>query len=604
VKKSELIQSVKDGDKSFIEGNYRAALIHYLQPFKEGKEIKLNANSSTFLTMHDRMISCFEAMAIKNDSFEPIHIQLIHFIFENSKTNFTGNFQNTAQKIILDSMINFLKKKLSIESVNIGLIKNKEIAKKIINNDGSHLYLDKPSFALDIFKESIIYDEDFKEIILSPINLKILKKVFFANQMIEIFFSSIRSNILIESIRNLDYLLKEEKINKFLLNLCFHSFRNEFCWIEKSQDNSNLEKLYKKVSLKIDDNESIAPLEILVLLSYKPIYQYKKVTKDFLNHIDKDYFKELIDKQIEQRKKEEILQNDIKNITSIEDKTSNNVRKQYEENPYPRWDEDIKKIQTPYIGVIGNQTDKDFKTIKIRKILVAGCGTGLQAINIALFDPKVSIDAIDLSLNSLAYGKRQSQEMNIKNINWYQADILNLEEHDEKYDVIEAGGVLHHMKNPKKGFNILSKKLNKNGFMKIALYSNAYRETLNPNKKLLKENKISQDIESIKKARLLLMEKEILNGKDYFSKSGLIDLLMHEQELDFTIEELKDLYEEDFDFLGFIFSMKDKVKNNKLFQDYYSNKEKIYDINNWKKLEKEDETLFQSMYQFWLQKKY
>ena len=50
--------------------------------------------------------------------------------------------------------------------------------------------------------------------------------------------------------------------------------------------------------------------------------------------------------------------------------------------------------------------------------------------------------------------------------------------------------------------------------------------------------------------------------------------------------------------------MKDKVKNNKLFQDYYSNKEKIYDINNWKKLEKEDETLFQSMYQFWLQKKY
>ena len=276
MKKSELIQSVKDGDKSFIEGNYRAALIYYLQPFKEGKKIKLNANDSIFLTMKDRMITCFEAMASKNDSFEPIHIQLIHFIFENSKTNFTSNFQNTAQKIILDSILNFLKQKLSIESVNIGLIKNKEIAKKIINNDGSHLYLDKPSFASDIFKESIIYDEDFKEIILSPINLEILKKVFLSNQIIEIFFSSIRSNILEESIRNLDYLLKEEKINKFLLNLCFHNFRNEFCWIEKSQDNINLEKLYKRISLKIDDNKSIAPLEILVLLSYKPIYHYKK----------------------------------------------------------------------------------------------------------------------------------------------------------------------------------------------------------------------------------------------------------------------------------------------------------------------------------------
>ena len=139
--------------------------------------------------------------------------------------------------------------------------------------------------------------------------------------------------------------------------------------------------------------------------------------------------------------------------------------------------------------------------------------------------------------------------------------------------------------------------------MKIALYSKIFRETLNSNKDLIKENKTTKDISSIKKVRKLLMEKEILSSKDYFFASTFIDLLMHEQELSFNIDELKNFYEGDFNFLGFIFPINHRTNILNKFRNIHGNEKKIWDIDNWKKLEEADNYLFQSMYQFWLQKK-
>ncbi len=61
----------------------------------------------------------------------------------------------------------------------------------------------------------------------------------------------------------------------------------------------------------------------------------------------------------------------------------------------------------------------------------------------------------DLSITSIAYGKRIADKHNIKNINWIHGDILELSKIEKQYDLIESAGVLHHMKHPKKGFDIL-----------------------------------------------------------------------------------------------------------------------------------------------------
>ena len=102
---------------------------------------------------------------------------------------------------------------------------------------------------------------------------------------------------------------------------------------------------------------------------------------------------------------------------------------------------------------------------------MAGCGTGRHPINIAINDPSVDIVAVDLSKKSLSYAYRKSKELKLKNIRWIHGDILDLISLNEKFDVVESVGVLHHMEDPKMGFDILNKILKPKGFLYLGLYS-------------------------------------------------------------------------------------------------------------------------------------
>ena len=94
-----------------------------------------------------------------------------------------------------------------------------------------------------------------------------------------------------------------------------------------------------------------------------------------------------------------------------------------------------------------------------------------------LFDISIGeILAIDLSLTSLAYAMRKTEEFNLKSIKYMQADILNLRKLDQKFDLIECAGVLHHMENPMVGWKILAECLNPGGLLMIGLYSDLARQ--------------------------------------------------------------------------------------------------------------------------------
>ena len=94
-----------------------------------------------------------------------------------------------------------------------------------------------------------------------------------------------------------------------------------------------------------------------------------------------------------------------------------------------------------------------------------------------LFDINIGeILAIDLSLASLAYALRKTEEFSLKSIRYMQADILNLRKLDQKFDLIECAGVLHHMENPMVGWKILTECLKPGGLMMIGLYSDLARQ--------------------------------------------------------------------------------------------------------------------------------
>ena len=157
--------------------------------------------------------------------------------------------------------------------------------------------------------------------------------------------------------------------------------------------------------------------------------------------------------------------------------------------------------------------------------------------------PTPSVVAVDLSLASLAYAKRKTEELGLQNIDYMQADILNLGKLDRKFDIIESAGVLHHMDDPLAGWRVLSSYLKSGGLMKIRLYSELARQHIYILKmrEEISQSSIGSGDLAIKSFRNEVIKskkdhhKLILSSYDFYSMSALRDLLFHLQEHQFTI---------------------------------------------------------------------
>ena len=198
----------------------------------------------------------------------------------------------------------------------------------------------------------------------------------------------------------------------------------------------------------------------------------------------------------------------------------------------------------------------------------------------------------------------KTEELNISNIEYINADILDLGKYEEKFDIIESSGVLHHMEDPYSGWEILTNCLKKGGLMAIGLYSELARKHIVEARKEIKNLKLSSDLKGIKSIRKIiknsenLYHKKIKSMQDFYSTSELRDLVFHVQEHRFSIPKISD----HLDKLGLTFCGFESVKINKLFKEKYPDDEKLYDLNYWNEFEMQYPDTFLGMYQFWCQK--
>ena len=83
--------------------------------------------------------------------------------------------------------------------------------------------------------------------------------------------------------------------------------------------------------------------------------------------------------------------------------------------------------------------------------------------------------AIDLSTASLGYAKARTGALGVTNIDYAQADILQLGSIGRTFDMIQSVGVLHHLADPWAGWRVLISLLRPGGVMFVALYSEIAR---------------------------------------------------------------------------------------------------------------------------------
>ncbi len=86
---------------------------------------------------------------------------------------------------------------------------------------------------------------------------------------------------------------------------------------------------------------------------------------------------------------------------------------------------------------------------KFLSVLDAGCGYGHYSFYLAHKYPKAVIDACDFDTDLISHNKYIKGRLNIKNLNFFQQDLIHLSEHD-KYDMIFSIDVLESIEDDSK----------------------------------------------------------------------------------------------------------------------------------------------------------
>ena len=456
---------------------------------------------------------------------------------------------------------------------------------------------------IDISK-TLLENPIIKNLMKEELFLLMLQKCLIVDHFLEKILTKLRYEILLTSIiPNKNFLLKNFE---FIISLTEQCFFNEYVYTQSKKEIDYINQLKNQ----IEKNKKINELEIAILGCYIHLYSSENIINKLLNYKSKNIlFNDLITMQIKEPLKEKELVNSIKSHGKISDVVSKKVRDQYEKHPYPRWRCGYKNLPHNFLIKLNNQIKPNSAEINNKfdnpSVLIAGCGTGSHVCIVEDY-LNAKILAVDISVSSLAYAKRKTEELGFKNIEFLHADILQLKNLNKKFDVIESVGVLHHMKNPMKGIKILLNLLKPHGFMKLGLYSEIARQDIIKAREFIKKNKFKNIIEDIRSCRQKIINEKkgkilqkICNRRDFYSTSSVKDLTFHVQEHCFTLPQIsKILLDSNLEFLGFTGNL---IKNK--YSKIFPSDKKNISLIQWNKFEKSYPETFMGMYNFWLRKK-
>ncbi len=393
----------------------------------------------------------------------------------------------------------------------------------------------------------------------------------------------------------------------FCCTLARQCFINEYVFHCGDEEEQGTRALRDRLTALMTTDKTVPPLMIGSVATYFPLHALH-VPPDCFKRSWPDVVARVVAQQVDEPATERSLRLSIPALSPVRDGVSSLVREMYEENPYPRWvtalslDSDLSfdekmKLMFPHAAFVPlGKADVD--------ILIAGCGTGRHAVEIARLYRGAKILAIDLSLASLAHARRKTNELGLANIEFGQADILELGCLGRSFDVIESVGVLHHLRDPLKGWRVLIGLLRSGGFMSVGLYSALARQGVSTARALIAERGYRATAHDIRRFRQEIFDladgapaKSLSLSSDFFTTSSCRDLFFHVEEHPTTIPAIKEfLAANDLAFIGFDGPMRAE------YSERFPADRAMTDLDCWHQFEIDRPSAFLAMYQFWVQK--
>ena len=370
--------------------------------------------------------------------------------------------------------------------------------------------------------------------------------------------------------------------------LAVQAFRCEYVLAESRSEAAAVERLRADLA---------DPYRLAIYAAYRPLHRLPEADRlgERLQPPPGTPLALLLQTQVAEPLAEQALKPQIAQLTAIGDPASRKVRAQYEENPYPRWH----RLHTAAAegSAAGAARERQ---------LIAGCGTGQHPVAAARHAPDVDFLAVDLSLASLAYAKRKAQEYGVKNLEFAQADLLQLPETTLSFDAISCVGVIHHLARPLEGLQALRAVMGRPSGLKVAVYTESGRAGIVAAIRLREEFSLEPSAEGIREFRQMVYAlpashaaRQLVGMLDFYSVSGCRDLAFHGVEHRYTLPAFAELAARAGLRLERVLAPDTAVRQ---FRARYPDADPGTDINAWNAFEAEHPGCFGSMYRFMLAK--
>lgn len=458
--------------------------------------------------------------------------------------------------------------------------------------------------------QEVITSAELTEICGDPLLCSLLEATIIFDMELERYLTAARHSMLAMAIGTEEPRRCEKKMLRFFCALSEQCFINEYVFACGDQEKELVERLLLLLASALDSGEPIPELWLPAVAAYIPLASLPAANLLAQKRWSKPVA-QLVTSHVQEVEQERQLQASIPRLTSIDERVSLAVRRQYEENPYPRW------VKASPVGVpttLGAHLREQFPSLDPRnlptvaepEVLIAGCGTGQHSIETARRFKGARVLAIDLSLASLSYAKRKTRDLGVKNIQYAQADILQLASTGRAFDVIEASGVLHHLSDPMAGWQELLGLLRAGGVMRLGLYSALARQDLTAPREFIAQRCGGASADDIRRCRQELINAGensplagVANWGDFFSTSSCRDLLFHVQEHQVSLPEIDAFLRQNaLQFLGFVLPNSVREAYRRCFPDDKT----MTDLTLWDAFERDNPVTFVAMYQFWIRK--
>lgn len=453
----------------------------------------------------------------------------------------------------------------------------------------------------------------FEGILGDELLIRMLESVVNVDLPLEFFLIPLRRSLLFSAPQEPEI---SQQALRFVAALAIQCHHNSYIFCAETDEIGEILQLRREIEqTPIADGRPDAALEVKLALFGLYESLSKLANRAALSAIEPGAWSEalrpLIQTTLLDPLEETAIKQALPSLSAIADATSQAVRSQYEENPYPRWFTLPQQGPVTLAEYLQQQIPEyappDMMSGEL-ELLVAGSGTGQHPLSLAEMLSNVSVVAVDLSLASLAYAQRMARRHEIANISFQQGDILQISALGRQFPVIECSGVLHHMKDPDAGLAALTGMLLPGGVMKLGLYSELARQWVVKARARIAELGLEPTAENIRRFRRAIITGQELPGcdlsrfSDFHDLDSFRDLVFHVQEHRYTITGLRDFMAgQDLEFLGFSSTDRSVLNNfSSVFPE--AGERALSDLTRWQQVEEAYPATFMSMYQFWCRK--